>query len=123
MPSLWTAVLLWGVASYGWPGALDSVDVTYASASRVNTGTACAYADAVHLLVDPCTSLAGLGRTPCTPHAIRIGQLCGATSCLCLASMRWWLDGLLIAFGWATPLLGSKGMEANLHRCGFNSTH
>ena len=40
-----------------------------------------------------------------------------------LASMRWWLDGLLIAFGWATPLLGSKGMEANLHRCGFNSTH
>ena len=100
-------------------------DVTYASASRVNTGTACAYADAVHLLwiLGADVGILGWSGSHCTPHAIRIGQLCGATSCLCLASMRWWLDGLLIAFGWATPLLGSKGMEANLHRCGFNSTH
>ena len=92
----------------------------------MNTGTACAYADAVHLLwiLGADVGILGWSGSHCTPHAIRIGQLCGATSCLCLASMRWWLDGLLIAFGWAcTPLLGSKGMEANLHRCGFTSTH
>ena len=61
-------------------------DVTYASASRVNTGTACAYADAVHLLwiLGADVGILGWSGSHCTPHAIRIGQLCGATSCLCL---------------------------------------
>ena len=67
-----------------------------------------------------CTSLPRNGWHPSLSGVFTTALRCSMPYFVgALASMRWWLDGLLIAFGWATPLLGSKGMEANLHRCGF----
>ena len=74
----------------------------------MNTGTACAYADAVHLLwiLGADVGILGWSGSHCTPHAIRIGQLCGATSCLCLASMRLGLIEVMLP-----PLHAAHGCE------------
>ena len=49
----------------------------------------CTYADSVHLLwiFGADVGILGWSGSHCTPHAIRIGQLWGAISCLCMASL------------------------------------
>ena len=49
----------------------------------------CTYADSVHLLwiFGADVGILGWSGSHCTPHAIRIGQLWGAISCLCMAAV------------------------------------
>ena len=119
-PSSWAIYAPWGDLAHHrrgtrWIDSRRTEDVTYASASRVNTGTACAYADAVHpfghhgvahkLITGVFTALP-VGCEGCSSPWVRLTYLAGAarTSAMGVAGIGvhlWWRGSLCAIRYWS----------------------